>query len=153
MGMLYSNIYDTINLRRFDAVVPENYEPVTHDFFKENGTIPFFGGAVSESDTAMTKITVAEVVDMCYNNVSFQICNTTDNKLIFEILRDYLDITRPLMVNVPNTDDSKVFFQKALTAFNQFQKYQDAQTRFVENTTPESKKRKTLDSLLKRLGI
>jgi hypothetical protein len=154
MAYIYDNIFDTINHRTFPATIPEYYEPDIPEFFKVHGTQPIFAGGKNDCDWCQTRLSVATVVDLCYNKVPFNITKSEDNLLIYRILDDYVAMMRPQLArpDAGCNEDAKVFFAKALVAHARFKKFHDQLSRYIQNTSPNPKRKPTLSEMMAKLG-
>ena len=87
--MLFRSLADTVNKRKFQVRIPEYYDTTIPKYFKDpNGPPPIY--APNVDDMCTSYMTIAQIVDMCFNNVKFIIVGRYATKTIIENLRDYL---------------------------------------------------------------
>lgn len=88
----FTDITDVVNRKQFSAYYPQSYAPVPN-YFVAFGYQPYFNPGSGE-DFAYGALTIAGMVELCANNISFRIARDTDVYVVKGIAEQYLDSIR-----------------------------------------------------------
>lgn len=126
---VYLEPADNMNKRTFRAFVTGSYEPKLPKRFITHGQRPIYPDidALAES-----RITPAQVVDMCYHEKELSIPDIDDMKIIISIIEIYLDSIKSLKIASPELRQYSVRCEAALVklreshhAWNEYLKNKD----------------------------
>lgn len=100
---LYADICEAINNVKFDLRVPDSYTPVVPGYFRKYPERESF--LVDEQPFSFSKLTCAEIIDMCNQDIQFIISNRSDVEVIVGMITKYTDYLRDIAGGMP--EDSK----------------------------------------------
>lgn len=117
--ILYRDIADMINKRKFKLIVNETYQPVIHPIFlEENAPLPVnMPGDMDENNKCITMVPVANIIDMIQTGTEFAIYDRRDLFEITELLRLYVETYRE-PVAIANDPEQNNFMRGAIETLN-----------------------------------
>ena len=137
--ILYRDIAEMINKRKFTLIVDETYQPVIHPIFlEENAPAPvYMPGDMDEGNKCITKASIANIIDMMQTGTEFAIYDRHDLFEITELLKMYIDIySEP--VKLANDPEQNNFMKGAIETYNIMQGRVDRYHR--QHYTPQVRK-------------
>ena len=90
----FTDIADVVNRKQFSAYYPQTYAPVSN-YFVAYGYQPYFNPGSGE-DFAYGALTIAGMVELCANDISFRIDRDADVYVVKEIAEQYLSTIRDI---------------------------------------------------------
>lgn len=90
----FTDIADVMNRKQFTAYYPQTYAPVSN-YFVAYGYQPYFNPGSGE-DYARGALTIAGMVELCANDISFRIDRDTDVYVVKGIAQEYLASIRDI---------------------------------------------------------
>lgn len=109
MAIFYRDVADTINKTKFELRVPDTYEPKLPGYYRKfPERRPVYNASTPNTFTMMT---IANMVEMATNDISFTIVKREDVLIIVDTMQDYVQkMRRELKLDdLPDHDPVKVF--------------------------------------------
>lgn len=139
---IYSDISRSINERPFRLLVPENYEPNLPSYYTENGIPPIFNS--DSTDMCVSMLTIAHIVDMHFNKVSFAIAKPEDVETILSLMEGYIAQMEPFAKDRPD-----VFLTNLKAAYLDIKREYGKVRTHLEQQDPSLKRPESIVDLLK----
>lgn len=148
--ILYRDIADMINKRKFKLIVNETYQPVIHPIFlAENAPPPVnCPSEMDENNKCITMAPIANIIDMIQTGTEFAIYDREDLFEITYLLELYINIYGDL-VKQANDPEQNNFMRGAVETYNIMKSRVDRYHR--QHYTPQ-KKQNIADLIAQLLG-
>lgn len=115
-GRLYSNISDAVNNVKFTVKIPDSYSPVVPEYYKKYpDRQPFFSG---NQPYSYSKMTCADIVDLCNSEVQFVIVERSDVEIIVNMIKRYVSELEPLASGMNENSDPVIAIGRCNAALN-----------------------------------
>lgn len=139
MAMIFKSLSDNINYRKFKVIMPGNYEPVISSYHA-SGNLPIY----QENDIGISFVPIKDIIDMCFKQVEFTICNSQDIATITGIIRRYIES----MEVYRNHPEVEIFLDKCITTLHLLSPIEKRVERFEPNLLSEKKDLLDIDLFL-----
>lgn len=131
MSLVFNNINDNMDKRKFKTYVTGKYEPTMPNYFIENNVPPFYEDVDND---AVSYSSVSTIVDMCYHETDFSIPDFHDQETILEILGEY--IKQAKLINAPPTRLTD-YIKKCESAYQKIEEVHLDHLEFLHKKFPE----------------
>lgn len=116
MSKIYANISEAVNNVRFGVKVPDTYAPVVPGYYKKYpNRQPLF---TENQPFSKSKMTCADIVDMCNNNIQFVITRREDVETIVGMITRYANDLQKMAEGMPETSNPAVHLGRCNIALN-----------------------------------
>ncbi len=118
MPIMYRDIADMINKRKFKIIVNETYQPVIHPVFLQDGAPPPVcnPGPMDEGNKCITMLPISFIIDMVVNGVEFALYERDDVFVITELLRMYIATYKDILA-ISKDAEQLSFMKNAETTY------------------------------------
>ena len=131
MSYIFNHPTDNMNYRKFMIYVTGSYEPLLPEYFKEHDIPPFY----DEVDNyAVSYVTSATIVDLCYHNKEFTMKDIDDTVAIIEIIESYINLAN----NAPYIDQElNAYLNRCKGAVKKLKEAYNSYLNYLKNKYPD----------------
>lgn len=127
-GIIYNTPVENINKKKFRLYVPESYDPLIPEYYTKHGLEPAYQPI--EGVMSISYMTIADMIDMCVNDVGFSMSDPEDVEFIILQLKMYLQDVRKLNKRPsPELEDFVQSCSKTLAMFRKAQQTIDTRNK------------------------
>jgi len=148
MARVYGDISEAVNKMKFEIRVPDSYTPIIPGYYKKfPNRSPFFQ---ENQPFSYTKMTCADIVDLCNSGIQFVIIRREDVEIITNMISRYVSKLSELTQGMNENSDPVIQVGRCNVALNILQAHK---TRAIKERTSnmQDKGGETLQSILNKV--